>query len=115
MLSLWRCEAARRDLYNGLVEVLGAPRADTLMAYLPAYDPSELATKSDLAATESRLTEQIDGLEGRIDRVEVHLSRVDEGLAAVNQRLDTLFHTLLIGMFGVLAAVAAAFFAGALL
>jgi len=76
-------EAARADLYTGLAEVLGPDRAETLMAQLPRYDPAEVATKSDLAQLRTELR---------------------EGLAAVNQRLDRLFQTLLVGMFGVAAA-----------
>ena len=53
------------------------------MAQLPRYDPAEVATKSDLAQLRTELR---------------------EGLAAVNQRLDRLFQTLLVGMFGVAAA-----------
>ena len=81
-------EAARADLYNGLAEVLGPDRAETLMAQLPRYDPAEVATKSDLAELRTEL------------RTELR-----DGLAAVNQRLDRLFLTLLVGMFGVVAAL----------
>ena len=77
-------EAARADLYTGLADVLGPDRAETLMAQLPRYDPAEVATKSDLAELRTELR---------------------DGLAAVNQRLDRLFLTLLVGMFGVVAAL----------
>ncbi len=54
-------KAARHDLYNGLTELLGLDRADTLMAYLPEFDPSQVATKSDItelrAATKSDILE----------------------------------------------------------
>ncbi len=42
-------EAARADLYTGLAEVLGPRRAETLMAYLPTFDPTDIATKADIA------------------------------------------------------------------
>ena len=77
-------EAARADLYTGLAEVLGPDRAETLMAQLPRFDPIDVATKSDLAELRAELR---------------------DGLAAVNQRLDRLFLTLLVGMFGLVAAV----------
>ena len=86
-------EAARLDLYTGLADLLGPERAETLMAYLPAYDPSEIATKADIR-----------GLETRLDRVE-------GSLAAINQRLDRLFLALVAGLFVVLAAMATAVFA----
>lgn len=41
-------EAARNDLYNGLSELLGPERAETLMSYLPRYDPDDVATRSDV-------------------------------------------------------------------
>ncbi len=41
-------EAARSDLYTGLVEVLGPERAETLMSAIPLYDLDEVATKRDL-------------------------------------------------------------------
>ncbi len=77
-------EAARADLYTGLAEVLGPDRAEILMAQLPRFDPAEVATKTDLADLRGELR---------------------DGLTAVNQRLDRLFLTLLIGMFGVAAAL----------
>lgn len=81
-------EAARADLYTGLAEVLGPDRAEILMAQLPRFDPAEVATKSDLAELRAEL------------RGEFH-----DGLAAVNQRLDRLFLTLLVGMFGIVASL----------
>lgn len=81
-------EVARAHLYTGLAEVLGPDRAETLMAQLPRFDPSDVATKSDLAALRSELR-----------------SELRDGLAAVNQRLDRLFLALLVGMFGVVAAL----------
>lgn len=101
-------DAARRRLYTRLTDVIGAEQADTLMSYLPPFDPGELATKAGLAALEDRL----ERVEHRLDGLE---SRMDAGLAAVNQRLDRLFLTLLTAAFGTLTAVAAAFLAGTLL
>ena len=63
-------EARRRDLYNSLDELLGTELAETLMAYLPAYESTELATKEDMR----RLEDRFDRIEDRLD--------------AVNQRLD---------------------------
>jgi hypothetical protein len=59
-------EAAGIDLYNGFAELLGRERAETLMAALPSYDTSDLATKSDIAVLGAR----IDGLEARVAGVE---------------------------------------------
>ncbi len=40
-------EAARLDLYNGLSDLLGSTRADTLMTYLPNFRFDDLAKGSD--------------------------------------------------------------------
>lgn len=61
------------------------------MAQLPRYDPADVATESSL----NDLRSEFHGL-----RTEVRTE-----LAAVNQRLDRLFLTLLVGMFGVVAAL----------
>jgi hypothetical protein len=42
-------EAARSDLYNGLSQMLGPERAETLMSAIPLHDLDEVATKGDLA------------------------------------------------------------------
>jgi len=81
-------EAARADLYTGLAEAIGPDRAEILMAQLPRFDPADVATKTDLAELRTEL------------RTELR-----DGLAAVNQRLDRLFLTLLVGMFGIVAAL----------
>lgn len=77
-------EAERADLYNGLAEVLGQNRAEILMTHWPRYDINEVATKSDLADLRAELR---------------------DGLAAVNDRLDRLFLTILVGMFGIVTAM----------
>lgn len=61
------------------------------MAQLPRFDPAEVATKTDLAELRADITGE--------------LGELRLGLAAVNQRLDRLFLTLLVGMFGVVAAL----------
>ena len=91
-------EAARADLYTGLADVLGPDRAETLMAQLPRFDPAKVATKSDIAATRDDVAALRSELKGDIGGLR-------DGLAAVNQRLDRLFLTLLVGMFGVVAAL----------
>ncbi|MGH3649357.1 MAG: hypothetical protein ACRDU9_01510 [Acidimicrobiia bacterium] len=82
-------EAARADLYNGLAEVLGPERAETLMTHLPRFDPADVAKKSDLAELRTELR---------------------DGLAAVNQRLDRLFLALLVGTFGLVTAMVGVIF-----
>ncbi|MGH3666814.1 MAG: hypothetical protein ACRDWF_06360 [Acidimicrobiia bacterium] len=94
-------EARRRDLYNVLDELLGTERADTLMAYLPAYETIEVATKDDIRRLENRL----DHLEQRFDQLE---GRLDGGLNSVNQRLDRFFITQSAGLIAMVGTLVAA-------
>ncbi|MDZ4826972.1 MAG: hypothetical protein SGJ13_10985 [Actinomycetota bacterium] len=52
-------ERRRLHLYEAARERLGVDAADTLMELLPPMDPSELATKTDLALTRSELRGQM--------------------------------------------------------
>lgn len=52
-------EAARSDLYTGLVEVLGPDRAETLMSAIPLYDLDKVATKRDLQVLKGELRAEI--------------------------------------------------------
>lgn len=72
------------------------------MAQLPRFDPAEMATKSDLA--DLRAATKSDLAEVRADMISEH-GELRAGLAAVNQRLDRLFLTLLVGMFGVVGSL----------
>ena len=83
-------EARRRDLYNSLDELLGTELAETLMAYLPAYESAELATKEDIR----RLEDRFDRIEDRLD--------------AVNQRLDRFFLTQSAGLIAIVGTLIAA-------
>ena len=48
-------ETERLALMHRLIDVLGDEEAATLMNSLPPYDWPEIATKTDLAATEARI------------------------------------------------------------
>ncbi len=115
-------EARRRDLYNGLTEVLGIERADTLMQFLPSVEGSQQATRTDIYGLSGRiddversLTARIDGMERsltarigdlttRIDRFELSVTgRFD----AMNQRLDRIVLTLAAGLMAIIAALVA--------
>lgn len=96
-------EAHRVDLYNRLVEVLGSQRADTLMAYLPIHASTELATRSGVAALETRF----DRLDRRFDALEEAISSMGRRL---DQRIDRLFLTLVTGLFVIVAAMAGVVF-----
>jgi hypothetical protein len=90
-------EARRRDLYNVLDELLGTEEADTLMAYLPAYETIDVATKDDVRRLESRL----DAMDARFDRIEDRLNRIEE-------RLDRFFITQSAGLIAMVGTLIAA-------
>ena len=77
-------EAARADLYNGLADVLGPERAETLMTQLPRFDTSEVATRSDLRELRAELKGD---------------------MAAIHTRLDRMFLALVAGLFAIVAAM----------
>ena len=117
LVSMPISEAARHDLYNGLADLLGPERAETLMTHLPRYDPAEVATKSDLvelktdlgadiAGLESSMTIRLDGVDTRLDGIDTRLDGVDNRLDGINARLDRLFLTLVTGLFVIVAAMA---------
>lgn len=54
-------EHSRHQLYNRVVEVLGAKEADILMAHLPPGGYSSLATKLDVLESERRTTAELKG------------------------------------------------------
>lgn len=85
-------EAARLDLYNGLSDLLGPERAETLMTYLPGYQPDKVATRSDL----DTLRDEMNGFR----------AEMMTGLTALNLRMDRLFLTLAAGLLTMVAAMA---------
>lgn len=100
-------KAARHDLYNELTKLLGPDQADTLMAYLPEFDPKDVATRSDLAVFKTEMRSDMADvkteLSDRFDRLEVRF----DGLGA---RLDRMYQTLVAGLFVIVAAMAGIFF-----
>jgi len=107
-------EAARSDLYNGLSDLLGPERAETLMTHLPRYDPAEVATKSDFAELRTDFAEvRSDFAELRSDfRSEISELRTEmtTGFAGVNERFDRMYLTLVAGFFVIVAAMAGVVF-----
>ncbi len=107
-------EAARADLYNGLSDLLGPERAETLMTHLPIYDPVEAATKSDVAGLRVDIKSDVGGLRADIGALESRLvsrlDRVETRLDGLGSRLDRLFLTLAAGFFVVVAAMAGVVF-----
>ncbi len=105
-------EAARADLYTGLREVLGRDRAETLMAYLPTFEPTDVATKADVENLRQEMDRRFDEMDRRFEQVDQRFAQidqrfeqVDQRFADVNGRLDRLFQTLVAGLFVIIAAM----------
>ncbi len=72
----------------------GSGMHETLMAYLPAYETIDVASKADIRRLEDRLD---------------HLAqRLDGGLNSVNQRLDRFFITQSAGLIAMVGTLIAA-------
>ena len=93
-------ESRRHDLYTGLSEILGADQADTLMAYLPSQESTEVATKADLDDLEVRLG-------GRIDEMGQHIDAVGQRIDAVGQRIDRMVLAMVAGLVAIIATLIA--------
>lgn len=61
-------EAARTDLYNGLRDVIGPDRTETLVSVIAWHEIDEVATKRDLAELRAELRGDITSLETRLTR-----------------------------------------------
>lgn len=84
-------EAARNQLYNKLLQVLGPESTEILMSSLPPTPRHELATTSDLMNAKGAIEQRIDGLDRRIDRLD--------------QRIDKVFTTQLVSLVTLVAAI----------
>ncbi|MGF1617701.1 MAG: hypothetical protein ACFCU2_07805 [Acidimicrobiia bacterium] len=88
-------ESRRRDLYNGLTEVLGIERADTLMQFLPSIEGSQQATRTDIYGLSGRIDDAESSLTGRIDNVESSLTtRIDNVERSLTTRIDNVERSL---------------------
>jgi hypothetical protein len=97
-------ESRRRDLYNGLTELLGIERADTLMQFLPSIEGSQQATRTDVYELSIRIDDVERSLATRIDRFE---HGVTARFDAMNQRLDRVVLTLAAGLMAIIATLVA--------
>jgi hypothetical protein len=120
-------ESARLDLYNGLSELLGPERAETLMASLPNFGPNGVATSADFGvlqarmdgletglgarmdALESGLGARMDALEfglgARMDGLETRMTSIESAVVALGLRLDKMFLAMVAGLFAIVAAM----------
>ena len=115
-------ETARFELHEGLREVLGDTRADSLMSLLPPTGWADVATKhdldvvrddvarlrDDLARLRDELGREIAGVRDDLARMEVRLeARFDERITyavdTIEARLMAAFHREMIRQFWALA------------
>lgn len=104
-------ETRRHDLYNGLTELLGADRADTLMTYLPSRPDADYATHADIRRVEARVDEVETSLGARIDKVETNLTaRIDQvemkltgQIDALHSRLDRIVYAVIAALIAIIA------------
>jgi hypothetical protein len=111
-------EHSRRGLYARLEQVFGSRHAQTLMSYLPSDQPSELATKTDVAELGSRLDQRMDGLDQRMDGLDQRMDRIEQRMDKFDDRLHDLHgalreqtRTFVISSISSMVALAAAAFA----
>lgn len=115
MVGVMTAESRRHDLYNGLTELLGVDRADTLMAHLPTHQFDDLATRGDFDRLSDRIDNVESGLTIRIDNVERSLTKRIDRLESdltnrfdiLNQRIDRIVLTLAAGLFAIIATMIA--------
>jgi hypothetical protein len=98
-------EAARLDLYNGLNELLGPERAETLMASLPNFGPNGVATSADFGVLQARMDSLETGLGARMDRLETRMTSIESAVVALGLRFDKMFLAMLAGLFAIVAAL----------
>jgi hypothetical protein len=98
-------ETERLDLYSARNDLLGPERAETLMAFLPTIDTSQLATKVDLKAELARLHGRIDSLEARMTSLEARMTSLEALVTALGGRLDRIYLTLVAGLLVIVAAM----------
>ncbi len=105
-------EAARADLYTGLAELLGRDRAETLMAYLPTFEPTDVATKADLAELRDLLElrfgmidRRLESIDRRFDSIDRRFDSVDRRFEAMEVAFSRLYLTLVTGLFVIVATM----------
>jgi hypothetical protein len=99
-------EAARSDLYNGLIQVLGPERAETLMSAIPLHDLDQVATKGDLAVLAADVRSEMAGLRTELKtdiaalRAEMHTE-----LGSLRRSMTGWMLTLLVAIIAALTSI----------
>jgi hypothetical protein len=96
-------EAARSDLYTGLVEVLGPERTETLMSAIPLYDLDEVATKRDLLVLKGDLLV----LKGEIQVLKAELrAEFHQEIGSLRKTMTNWMLTQSVAIIGAIVGVA---------
>jgi len=82
-------EAARSDLYNGLSQVLGPERAETLMSAIPLHDLDEVATKGGLALLAADLRSEMGDLRSEMGDLRSEMGDLRSEMAGLRAELKT--------------------------
>jgi ribosomal protein L29 len=100
-------EAARNDLYNGLRDVLGPERAETLMSAVPLHDLDEVATKGDLAELRADLRAEMSELraEFKSELAQLRVEMTTE-IGALRQTMTNWMLTVLVTVVGAMVGIA---------
>ena len=98
LVSMPISEAARHDLSNGLTELLGLDRADTLMAYLPEFRSERCSPQDRHRRVEGSYQDRHRATRFGISDVSLEIKelRVEmtAGFAGVGEPIDRMFLTL---------------------
>ena len=84
-------ETARFELHEGLREVLGDARADSLMSLLPPTGWADVATKHDLDVVRGDVARLRDDLARLRDELGREIASVRDGMARMEARLEARF------------------------
>ena len=105
-------ERSRHQLHQRLQEALGPEAAGTLMAHLPPAGYSDLATKADLRATESRLERRIDATEERMElKMDAMRHELRGEIQQVRTEMQHMGRTLMLSFVTVMAIMNGILFA----
>ena len=84
-------ETARFELHEGLREVLGDTRADSLMSLLPPTGWADVATKHDLDVTRDDMARLRDDVARLRDELGREIASVRDDIARMEVRLEARF------------------------
>ncbi|HZD21834.1 MAG TPA: hypothetical protein VE569_00275 [Acidimicrobiia bacterium] len=106
-------EAAWNDLYNGVAELLGSERAETLMSHL-LKDDHRLATESSVAELKKKLVElksEVAGLKADVAGLQADVAGLKGDVGILKNDISGLNRNLVTGLILILATTIGILFA----